>query len=63
MLTPVAQTLQFIHKSLNTVQYEMNNEFEESVWVEAKFNLKDKLLIGCICRSPSSSERNNDQLH
>ena len=33
-------------------------EFDESVWVEVKLKGEDKLLVGCIYRSPNSPENN-----
>ncbi len=36
-------------------------EFDESVWVEVKLKGEDKLLLGCIYRSPNSTENNNSK--
>ena len=37
-------------------------KFEESVWVDINLKGKDKLLVGCIYRSPNSSKENDEQL-
>jgi hypothetical protein len=36
--------------------------FEENVWAEIKLKGRDKLLIGCIYRSPNSDTTNNEKL-
>ena len=33
---------------------------EENLWVSVELCGRDKLLIGCIYRSPNSTEENND---
>lgn len=40
----------------------LNDSFKESVWREMTLNGTDKLLIGLVYRSPTSSHRNNDDL-
>ena len=35
---------------------------EENLWVSVELCGRDKLLIGCIYRSPNSTEENNDRL-
>lgn len=40
----------------------LNDSFKESVWCEMTLNGTDKLLIGLVYRSPTSSHRNNDDL-
>ena len=37
-------------------------KFEESCWVEIELQGKDKLLVGCIYRSPNSDPANNEGL-
>ena len=37
-------------------------EFEESVWAEVRLRDRDKLLLGCIYRSPNADEENNNKL-
>ena len=36
--------------------------FEVCVWAEVRLAGKDKILIGCIYRSPNSSDTNNEKL-
>ena len=40
----------------------MNENFNESVWCEIIVSQNEKLLVGLIYRSPSSSQQNNDML-
>ena len=35
---------------------------EEGVWCEVSLNENDKLLIGCVYRSPNSTEENNEKM-
>ena len=39
------------------------SEVEESVWCEVRLRNNDKLLVGCIYRSPNSGHENNTQLN
>ena len=39
------------------------NNFKESVWCEFSTANKEKVLVGCIDRSPSSDEINNQALY
>ena len=43
-------------------EFSFNNEFEEQTWIELKLRGNDKLLIGCIYRSDSGSQQNNNLL-
>ena len=40
----------------------LNENFNESVWCEIIASQNEKLLVGLIYRSPSSSQQNNDML-
>ena len=40
----------------------LNTTYQESIWLNIKLNGKDKLLLGCVYRSPSSTEQNNIKL-
>ena len=48
---------------LGASQCDFSNEFNENCWVEVKLRERDKLLIGCIYRSPNSDEANNVKLN
>ena len=37
--------------------------FEESIWVNIKLNGKDKMLVGCLYKSPSSHTENLEGLN
>ena len=54
----------YTHTSLSASSVEVLNscEFEESVWCEVKVHGTDKLLIGCIYRSPGKSTKENNDL-
>ncbi|CAG2187314.1 unnamed protein product [Mytilus edulis] len=55
----------YIHKSLTAFKVDILSEsgFNESVWCEVKLEGTDKLLLGCIYRSPSSVSCNNKKLN
>ncbi|CAC5406564.1 unnamed protein product [Mytilus coruscus] len=55
----------YIHKSLTAFKVDILSEsgFNESVWCEVKLEGTDKLLLGCIYRSPSSVPSNNKKLN
>jgi hypothetical protein len=53
----------YVRSDLKAAEVETNfTNFEESVWVSIKLKGKDKLLFGCVYRSPSSNEENNSAL-
>ena len=55
----------FIKKPFSVSPLEVigQTEVEESVWCEMKLGNNDKLLIGCIYRSPNSTLENNPRLN
>ena len=55
----------YIHKSLTAFKVDIlsDSDFSESVWCEISLRGTDKLLVGCIYRSPSSSKDNNKKLN
>ena len=54
----------YVAKSLkmNPLDFSQIALFDESVWVEIKLKGKDKLLLGCVYRSPNSPTENNSKL-
>ncbi len=52
-----------IHKNINATEYKVNSGFTESVWVTARLNKNDKLIIGLVYRSPSSTDENSKLLN
>ena len=52
----------YIKSNIDAQQVQLNEEFSDSVWVEIKLVGNDKLLVGCIYRSPNSSNVNNKAL-
>ena len=54
----------FIHKTLNPRlnAHLTNLPFNESIWCEIEIMKHEKLLVGCIYRSPNSNFENDQQL-
>ncbi len=53
----------YTKKTLTAVQSTTNADFEESVWCEIPLQQEDRLLIGCVYRSPNSSTDNDNMLN
>jgi len=53
----------YIRDSLNSSKCAMTLNFEESVFCEIALKGTDKLLVGCIYRSPNSTTENNIKLN
>ena len=53
----------FIKKEHQAEEVELETNFCESVWFKIKLKGNDKLLCGCIYRSPSSTEDNTSVLN
>ena len=52
----------YIKASIPVIQIEFDNNFQESIWCSINLTGSDKLLIGCIYRSPNSNIENNKEL-
>ena len=52
----------YIHKSLNSSEVTIKENYEEGIWAEILLASQDKLLIGVIYRSDSGSVENNMEL-
>ena len=50
----------YIHKSLSVNEVAVKGQSRESLWLEAKLNNDDVLLIGCVYRSPSNTAIQNN---
>jgi exonuclease III len=48
----------YVRKKLQAVEVDIDTEFKESVWVKLNLKGNDKLLFGCVYKSPSSNEAN-----
>ena len=48
----------YVKTELQAVEVECGNGFKESVWIKINLRGSDKLLVGCIYKSPSSNEEN-----
>ena len=55
----------YTHESLGAIECREMADAEgvESVWCEVKMTGKDKLLIGCIYRSPNSNAINDARIN
>ncbi|VDI43630.1 Hypothetical predicted protein [Mytilus galloprovincialis] len=52
----------YIHESIEATQVDFETDYEESVWVHIRLVSRDKLLIGCIYRSPNGQDNNDESL-
>lgn len=48
---------------LNASPYTTSDSCLESLWVTVRLSGRDRLIIGCIYRSPSSSAENNEKIN
>ena len=55
----------YIHRSLKPRRSSLNDitKYEECIWLDISLDGKNRLLLGCICRSPNSDENNNSKLN
>ena len=53
----------YIREDLNSCESEIKADFKESLWVEIRESVVQKTLIGCVYRSPNSTEENNRDLN
>ena len=56
-------TVLYVKEDLRAVEIDMGTRFQECVFVKVDLNSSEKLLIGCIYRSPSSDEDNVRELN
>lgn len=52
----------YIKSNISAIKVQLGDNFQESVWCSVNLTGSDKLLVGCIYRSPSSSIENNQEL-
>ena len=52
----------YINKDLNAEDVKFEDNFEESIWINIKLNGKDKMLVGCLYKSPSSNTESLEEL-
>ena len=52
----------YVEKSMQANQIEVITDFCESVWVRIVLNSGEHCILGCIYRSPNSTEENNNYL-
>lgn len=52
----------YVHESIKVNDIELLMEYEESCWIEINLAKCNKLLIGCIYRSDSGTQDNNNKL-
>lgn len=56
-------TALYIRSELKATEVTMKTVFKEQIWVSMNLSGGNKLLVGCVYRSPSSSEENNRKLY
>ena len=54
--------IMYIKQSLSASDIQLSADFNESIWASVTFMGNTTLLLGCIYRSPSSSQLNNEHL-
>jgi hypothetical protein len=52
----------YVGKELMAEEVKVITKFQESIWISIKLNAKDKVIVGCACKSPSSKQENLDEL-
>jgi hypothetical protein len=52
----------YTHESVRANDIEILVEYDEACWMEIKLDKGDKLLIGCLYRSDSGTQENNNKL-
>jgi hypothetical protein len=57
-------TYLYIHNTLESTTCDslMDHDFQESVWCNIKLEKNCKMLVGCVYRSPTTSDENNEKL-
>ncbi len=55
--------IMYTKKKLSAIPSNVNTSFTESIWCEVPLLREDRLLIGCIYRSPNSTQDNNDNMN
>ena len=56
--------LLYIHKSIEALETTSEKkQYKDSVWCTVSLNKNDKLLVGCVYRSPSSTADENECLN
>ena len=53
----------YVKENLHPNESDIKPNFTESIWVEIKETATEKTVIGCIYRSPNSSEENNKKVN
>ena len=53
----------YTHVSLSAAECRMTTDCDESVWCEVRLMGSDKLLVGCVYRSPNSNRENDVKIN
>ena len=51
----------YVRKELLAEEVKVTTKFQESIWISIKLNVKDKVIVGCVYKSPSSKQENLDK--
>ena len=53
----------WIRNGIEASPYRIQPTYEDSLWLKIKISKTDSLLLGCVYRSPNSSDENNESLN
>ena len=52
----------FVKSNINTQEVDITSDHKDCIWVSINMLGKDSLLVGCVCRSPKSTTKQNQAL-
>ena len=52
----------YVRKELLAEEVKVITKFQEGIWISIKLNAKDKVIVGCVYKTPSSKHENLDEL-
>jgi exonuclease III len=52
----------YVRKELMAEEVTVITKFQESIWISIKLNAKDKVIVGCVYKIPSSKQEHLDEL-
>jgi exonuclease III len=48
----------YVRKELLAEEVKVITKFQEGIWISIKLNAKDRVIVGCACKSPRSKHEN-----
>ena len=52
----------YVRKELMAEEVTVITKYQESIWISIKLNAKDKVIVGCVYKIPSSKQEHLDEL-